>query len=106
MLKWEEVQPLAIKAMGHGKRQMVNVDAYGFPRGRPKGIPVHPFRTGDINNGNYTERISSIKTAETGVGIPNKEGRGTIYLQTKYITAKVFSADGYDYGLFEGVERN
>jgi 5-methylcytosine-specific restriction endonuclease McrA len=113
MLKWEEVQPLAIKAMGHGKRQMVNVDAYGFPRGRPKGIPVHPFRTGDIVRaeipkgkyaGNYTERISSIKTAETRVGIPNKKGRGTIYLQTKYITAKVFSADGYDYGFINSAK--
>ena len=105
-LKWQQVKPLAIKAMGHGKRQMVNVDAFGFPRGKPKQIPVHPFRTGDIVRatipkgkyaGEYEERISSIKTSETRVGIPNKKGQGTIYLQVKYITAKIYSADGYDY---------
>ena len=48
VLRWEAVTPLAIKAMGHGKRQVVNVDAYGFPRGKAKGIPVHSFRTGDV----------------------------------------------------------
>ena len=105
-LKWDQVQPLAIKAMGHGKRQMVNVDAFGFPRGKPKGTPVHPFRTGDVVRaaipkgkyvGEYEERISSIKTSETRVGIPNKKGQGTIYLQTKYITTKIFSSDGFDY---------
>lgn len=107
-LKWHQVQPLAIKAMGHGRRQMVNVDAFGFPRGKPKGIPIHPFRTGDIVRaaipkgkyaGEYQERISSIKTSETRVGIPNKRGQGTIYLQTKYITTKIFSSDGYDYDI-------
>ena len=105
-LKWQQVKPLAIKAMGHGKRQMVNVDAFGFPRGKPKRTPVHPFRTGDIIRANipkgkyageYEERISSIKTSETRVGIPNKKGQGTIYLQVKYITTKIYSADGYDY---------
>ena len=105
-LKWEQVKPLAIKAMGHGRRQMVNVDAFGFPRGKPKGIPIHPFRTGDVVRakipkgkyaGEYEERISSIKTSETRVGIPNKKGQGTIYLQTKYITKKIYISDGYDY---------
>ena len=105
-IKWEQVQPLAIKAMGHGKRKMVNVDAFGFPRGKPKGIPIHPFRTGDVVRakiptgkyaGEYEERISSIKTSETRVGIPNKKGQGTIYFQTKFITTKIFNSDGYDY---------
>ena len=97
---------MAIKAMGHGRRQMVNVDAFGFPRGKPKGIPIHPFRTGDIVRANipkgkyageYVERISSIKTSETRVGIPNKRGQGTIYFQTKFVTTKIFNSDGYDY---------
>ena len=48
VLHWQHVQPLAIKAMGHGKRQVFNVDAYGVPRGKPKGVPIHPFRIGDI----------------------------------------------------------
>ena len=70
--------------MGHGRRQMVNVDAFGFPRGKPKGIPIHPFRTGDIVRANipkgkyageYEERISSIKTSETRVGFQTKEDK-------------------------------
>ena len=97
---------MAIKAMGHGRRQMVNVDAFGFPRGKPKGIPIHPFRKGDIVRANipkgkyageYEERISSIKTSETRVGIPDKKGHGTIYFQTKFVTTKIFNSDGYDY---------
>jgi hypothetical protein len=61
---------------------MVNVDAFGFPRGKPKGIPIHPFRTGDVVRatipkgkyaGEYEERILSIKTSETRVGIPEKK---------------------------------
>ena len=44
VLHWQHVQPLEIKAMGHGKRQVSNVDAYGFPRGKPKGIPIHPSK--------------------------------------------------------------
>ena len=105
-IKWEQVKPLAIKAMGHGKRKMVNVDAFGFPRGKPKGIPIHPFRTGDVVRatipkgeyaGEYEERISSIKTSETRVGIPDKKGHGTIYFQTKFVTTKIFNSDGYDY---------
>jgi hypothetical protein len=92
--------------MGHGRRQMVNVDAFGFPRGKPKGIPIHPFRTGDVVRasipkgkyaGEYEERISSIKTSETRVGIPDKKGQGTIYFQTKFVTTKIFNSDGYDY---------
>ena len=33
VLRWEAVTPLAIKAMGHGKRQVVSTDKYGFPKG-------------------------------------------------------------------------
>jgi 5-methylcytosine-specific restriction endonuclease McrA len=43
-----EQQPLHIKAMGRGQRQMVSVDAFGFPRGKPKQAKrVHGFQTGD-----------------------------------------------------------
>ena len=82
-LKWHQVQPLAIKAMGHGRRQMVMLMP-SIPEGRPKGIPIHPFRTGDIVRakipkgkyaGEYEERISSIKTSETRVGIPTKKDK-------------------------------
>ena len=104
--------------MGHGKRQVVNVDAYGFPKGKPKGIPVHPFRTGDIIRaeipigkyaGSYVDRIASIRTDQTRVAIPEKiqetgKKKATFLFQTKYITNKIFSADGYDYGFTEPVK--
>ena len=78
VLHWQRVKPMAIKAMGHGQRQVVNVDAYGFPKGKPKGIPVHSFRTSDIIRaeipmekyaGNYMDRISSIRTGQTRVAL-------------------------------------
>lgn len=43
------VVPLLIMAKGRGSRQRVNVDASGFPRGKPKGARVvQGFRTGDM----------------------------------------------------------
>ena len=50
-------QPLLIKAMGHGCRQVIHVDAFGFPRRNGKGAlmgksavvkQVRGFQTGDI----------------------------------------------------------
>jgi len=118
VLQWEAVRPLAIKAMGHGKRQVTNVDAYGFPKGKPKGIPVHPFRTGDVVRaevpvgkfaGNYVDRIVAIRTDQTRVSLPlrsQEKGKKKVpfLFQTKYITAKLFSADGYDYGFLQPPE--
>jgi 5-methylcytosine-specific restriction endonuclease McrA len=44
-----EQKPLLIKAIGRGNRRMVNVDAYGFPRGKAKQAKrVHGFQTGDM----------------------------------------------------------
>ena len=43
------VRPLAVKAMGWGRRQRCNPDRFGFPRGhavRQKGF--FGFRTGDV----------------------------------------------------------
>ncbi|MAA70071.1 MAG: HNH endonuclease [Deltaproteobacteria bacterium] len=118
-LHWQHVRPLAIKAMGHGKRQVVNIDSFGFPKGKPKGIPVHSFRTGDIIRaeipigkyaGSYVDRIASIRTDQTRVAIPEKiqetgKKKATFLFQTKYITNKIFSADGYDYGFLKLPER-
>ncbi|MGB3514274.1 MAG: RNA-guided endonuclease IscB, partial [Microcoleaceae cyanobacterium] len=54
-------QPLLIKAMGRGSRQMVNSDKYGFPRGEPKlkQKSFFGFQTGDmvkavVPKGKYT----------------------------------------------------
>jgi 5-methylcytosine-specific restriction endonuclease McrA len=42
-------KPLAIKAMGHGKRQMCATDKFGFPRCHRTNKVVHlGFRTGDV----------------------------------------------------------
>ena len=39
---------LAVKAMGHGSRQMCRMNRFGFPRTGPKGNrEIHGFRTGD-----------------------------------------------------------
>lgn len=44
-----EHQPLLIKAIGRGNRRMVNVDTFGFPRGKAKQAKrVHGFQTGDM----------------------------------------------------------
>ena len=43
-----EQEILAVKAMGHGSRQMCRMNRFGFPRTGPKGSRmVHGFRTGD-----------------------------------------------------------
>jgi len=48
-LNLDHAVPIAIKATGHGSRQMRRVDKYGFPRTSAKGARVvKGFRTGDI----------------------------------------------------------
>lgn len=48
-LRMAEVRPWLITATGRQKRQMVNVDEHGFPRGKAKGPScVRGFRTGDL----------------------------------------------------------
>ena len=108
VLHWQHVSPLAIKAMGHGKRQVSNVDAYGFPGGKPKGIPVHPFRTVDILRaeipkgiyaGTYVSRIAETKTTQMQAGFKSKTG-SRVVCHTKYLT-KLFNVDGYEYSLLQ-----
>ncbi len=48
-LHLQEVRPWLIKATGRQRRQMVNVDEHGFPKGSAKGPSrVRGFRTGDL----------------------------------------------------------
>lgn len=48
-IDWQQVIPLLISAKGRQSRQLCNVDALGFPRGRPKGPSnVCGFQTGDM----------------------------------------------------------
>jgi len=45
----KHVRPWLMKACGRQARRMVNVDEYGFPRGKPKGPGgVQGFKTGDL----------------------------------------------------------
>jgi 5-methylcytosine-specific restriction endonuclease McrA len=63
---------LNIKAMGRGRRQVVRVDKYGFPRGKPGCIKrVYGFQTGDLVKltqpkgkyiGIYFGRLGGIRT--------------------------------------------
>jgi 5-methylcytosine-specific restriction endonuclease McrA len=49
VLNVKSVQPLQIRAYGHGCRQVRNVDKNGFPIGKPKEAKiVYGFQTGDI----------------------------------------------------------
>ncbi|WP_305906301.1 RNA-guided endonuclease IscB (plasmid) [Methylomarinum sp. Ch1-1] len=44
-----DMKPLLIKATGHGTRQTVRPDKYGFPRGGAGRVKrVHDFQTGDL----------------------------------------------------------
>jgi 5-methylcytosine-specific restriction endonuclease McrA len=48
-LRIRYVRPWLIEAKGRQGRQMINVDAHGFPRGKPKGPSrVRGFRSGDL----------------------------------------------------------
>ena len=107
-MRWEAVTPLAIKEIGHGKRHVTNVAAYGFPRGKVKGIPVHPFRTGDVVRaqipkgkyaGTYVGRVSETETAKPSAGLKSKSG-DRVRCHTKHLT-KLFNVDGYDYGFLK-----
>ncbi|MGL5196968.1 MAG: hypothetical protein ACRC8Y_25540, partial [Chroococcales cyanobacterium] len=69
-------QPLIIKAMGRGSRQMVKPDKYGFPRTSPKlrQKSFYGFQTGDIVKaivtqgkklGTYVGRVAAKQGAST-----------------------------------------
>ena len=59
-------QPLRIKAVGRGSRQMCRMDKYGFPRTKPKQFKrVKGFQTGDM----VKAIVPTGKKAGTHVGI-------------------------------------
>ena len=115
-LKLDGVQPLQIKAMGRGQRQVCKTDKYGFRRKKNDGSyaeagrvkRVKGFQTGDMAKvnipkgkyaGNYLTRITSIR--KTGsfsikpVGYPKPFATNYKYCQI------VHHSDGYDYDLGE-----
>lgn len=45
----QRLRSLSIRAIGHGSRQMCQMDKYGTPRTKPKGVKrVRGFQTGDL----------------------------------------------------------
>jgi hypothetical protein len=75
VLSIKNVNPIIIKATGHGNRQMLQTDKYGFPRRNKDGKQVvrtrqkvfHGFQTGDMvraivptgkNTGTHTGRVT------------------------------------------------
>lgn len=97
-------KPLSIKCTGHGTRQVVRTDKYGFPRGKAGRIKqVNGFRTGDL------VRLTQSKGKYTGIWegiLAGIRERGDHDIKTscgKKITANwknyklLQRADGYAY---------
>jgi 5-methylcytosine-specific restriction endonuclease McrA len=73
------VTPLQIRAIGHGSRQMCNVDRFGFPCSKPKGAKrVRGFQTGDL----VRAVVTSGTKAGTYVGKVAVRTRGSFNITT------------------------
>ena len=111
ILKANGMQPLRIRAYGHGCRQMCLMDKYGFPRTSAKRKGVHGFRTGDIvkavvpshlkNTGIHVGRLSAKASGSFTVatGSATVTDIGSRYCQ------KLQQADGYGYSYEKGEKR-
>lgn len=106
-------QPLLIKAMGHGNRQVIHVDKYGFPRRNKAGELVRKsalvkevkgFKTGDMVKavvtsgtkiGTYVGRVAVRTTGSFNIST----AAGTIQgISHKYCKA-IHRKDGYGYAV-------
>jgi 5-methylcytosine-specific restriction endonuclease McrA len=82
------IRPWKIESTGRQARRMVNVDEYGFPRGRAKGPGcVHGFKTGDL--------VRAVVTKGKKVG--TYVGRVAIK------TDGYFKITGSPFGMVEGI---
>ena len=103
VLDTKVVQPLLIKACGHGCRQMCLPDKYGFPRTSAKGSKsVKGFQTGDI----VKAKVTSGKKVGTYVGRVAVRSTGSFNITTEQGTVQgisykycqvVHKMDGYSY---------
>ncbi len=97
-LKTENIQPLQIKAMGHGSRQMCRTDKYGFPKAhRTRSASFMGFETGDIAKAN----VPKGKFAGRHVGRVTIRQRPSFSLNSfdvhpKYLK-RVHRSDGFAY---------
>ncbi|MGF1490506.1 MAG: RNA-guided endonuclease IscB [Prochloraceae cyanobacterium] len=107
-------QPLLIKCTGHGNRQVIHVDKYGFPRRNKANQLVRKsalvktvkgFQTGDIVKavvtkgkkiGTYLGRVAIRTTGSFNIKTVTKTVQGINYKYCKQIHRK----DGYVYGFY------
>ena len=115
-LNIDGMQPLQIKAMGRGQRQMCDTDKYGFRRKKkdgtftsPKTVKrVHGFQTGDVvkavvpkgkSQGTHIGRLASVR-ASGSFSIKAKSGM----VSSNYKYCEVIQhADGYNYTIGDAV---
>jgi 5-methylcytosine-specific restriction endonuclease McrA len=101
-------QPLIIKAMGHGSRQKVKPDKFGFPRTSPKlrQKAFYGFQTGDIVKavvtkgkkiGTYFGRVAVRKTGSFNIKTKTETVQG---VNQKYCHG-LHKSDGYTYSFGE-----
>lgn len=93
------IRPLLVKATGHGCRQMVQMDKFGFPKTKPKSKCFkHGFKTGDIIRANVTN--PKLKTFGIHVGRIVVKAR-QIYVNGHQVhprtCIKLHNRDGYGY---------
>jgi 5-methylcytosine-specific restriction endonuclease McrA len=104
-------QPLLIKSAGHGRRQVIQVDKYGFPRRNKAGELVRlsaevkrikGFQTGDIvraivpsgkKAGVYIGRVAIRSTGAFNIKTPNGTVQGISFKHCSFVQRK----DGYSY---------
>lgn len=102
------IQPLLIKAMGHGSRQMCRMDKYGFPRTGPKSAKhVKGFQTGDMvkavvtagkKQGVYVGRVAVRASGSFNI----TTAKQTIQGISHRFCCLVHHCDGYAYTKGEG----
>jgi 5-methylcytosine-specific restriction endonuclease McrA len=100
-LKVKASSILVITARGHGCRQMMQMDKYGFPRAgyQPKNPPTD-WKTGDIvrvvKGKHQGIRAAKIKTVRAKGNFDLKVGRKVVSVSRRHIQP-VFRHDGYGY---------
>ena len=108
VLNSKGMQPLLIKAYGHGCRQMCLMTKYGFPRTSAKKKGTHGFITGDIVKAVVPAHL---KNAGMHVGRMSAKASGSFTIATgaKTVTdighhycCKLQQADGYGYSFQVG----
>jgi len=103
ILSLRDIQPLHIKAIGHGSRQMCRMNCFGFPRTGPKQAKVvHGFQTGDIvkaiitkgkKTGTYIGKVAIRSTGSFNIATKNGVTEGISY---RYCQS-LYKIDGYSY---------